>query len=94
MQPPTTIEGLAYADQGDFQQAIADHTKALELDPQDADVYYNRAWAYYNQGDYKPAISDYTKVLELEPQSCRCLRQPGRYLCRSRRLPAGHRRLY
>lgn len=45
--------------------AIADYTKARELDPNNAGAYYNRGSAYTHEGQYDLAINDYKKVIEL-----------------------------
>ena len=54
---------------GNLDQAIADYTKAIELDPQYAKAYYNRGNAYSAKGNLDQAIADYTQVIGLEPQS-------------------------
>jgi len=51
----------------DYAGAIADYTKAIELDPNDAKAYYNRGNSKKNLKDYKGAITDYTKAIELKP---------------------------
>ena len=50
---------------GDNIGAIADYDKALELEPEDAKAYNNRAETKYAIGDKVGAIADYDKVLEL-----------------------------
>lgn len=41
--------------------------EALEIDPRDAEGYYNRGGAYFAKGEYNQAISDYNKALEINP---------------------------
>ena len=55
--------------QGDYQGAIADYDKAIEIDPQFEDAYYWRASAKTKLGDHQGAIADWTKVIELIPKS-------------------------
>ncbi|NJM05723.1 tetratricopeptide repeat protein [Candidatus Gracilibacteria bacterium] len=43
--------GGAYARSGDDQRAIADYTRAIELNPADGDTYFNRANMLARQGD-------------------------------------------
>ena len=57
--------GLAYARQGEYEQAIADYTAAIKLNPQLAEAYYNRGNAYRRQGEYDQAIADYTAAIGL-----------------------------
>ena len=45
-----------------------DLKKAIDLNPQDAEAYYNRGLAYDELSNYNQAIKDYTKVIELDPQ--------------------------
>ena len=51
----------------EYERAIADHTKAIALDPNDANAYYNRGVAYEQKGDKDQAIADFRKVLEINP---------------------------
>jgi len=55
-------QAFVYVEQGDYEQAIADYTKAIELDPGDAGVYYYRGFAYTDLGNYEKAIADYIKA--------------------------------
>ena len=57
-----------YSEQGAYEQAIADYTKAIELDPPNLTLpYMERARTYYEQGAYEQAFADYDKVIELSP---------------------------
>ena len=49
-------------------QKISDYTNAIEINPNDADSYWERGIAKEDLGDLKGAIFDYTKVLEIDPQ--------------------------
>ena len=51
--------GAAYWRKEDLDQAAADETKAIELDPNIADAYVRRGASYLNKGDIKSAIADY-----------------------------------
>jgi tetratricopeptide (TPR) repeat protein len=59
--------GTDYYNKGQYGQAIADLTKAIELDPQSIEAYYRRGLAYFKKGQYDEAIADITKVIELDP---------------------------
>jgi hypothetical protein len=62
--------GTAYASKKEYDQAIADYTKAL-LDPKYVGAYNDRGLAYTSKGDYERAIADVTRAVELtaEPTS-------------------------
>ena len=53
---------------GEYDQAISEFNKALEINPKDSGAYNNRGAAYMNKGQYDQAISDYTKSLEINPK--------------------------
>jgi tetratricopeptide (TPR) repeat protein len=59
----------AYLHKGDRDLAIADLTRAIELDPQNARTYHTRGRVYFNMGAYDRAIADYTKAIELRPNA-------------------------
>ncbi|AII43067.1 hypothetical protein KR100_06770 [Synechococcus sp. KORDI-100] len=52
----------------DLQGAIADYTKAIEIDPNYAAIYLVRAKAKYELKNYQGAIEDYTKAIEINPK--------------------------
>ncbi len=54
---------------GNLDQAIADLTKAIELDPKYADAYYNRGFAHRSKGLKQAAINDFETYLRLEPNA-------------------------
>ena len=51
----------------EYQGAIADFSKAIELDPNYSSAYNNRGISKYNLQDYQGAIADYSKAIELDP---------------------------
>jgi tetratricopeptide (TPR) repeat protein len=60
--------GWARAEKGDYEGAIADYNRAIELAPQVSSAYYdNRGLARLKKGDYGGAIADFT-VIELDPK--------------------------
>ena len=60
--------GNTYYDQGKYDLAIADYTRAIQLNPKYNVAYNNRGYAYNNQGKYDLAIADYTKAIQLDPE--------------------------
>jgi tetratricopeptide (TPR) repeat protein len=63
---PYNNRGLAYADQGNLARALADYSKAIELNPNFAAAYFNRGALYREQGQKTQAIADLEKYLELD----------------------------
>ena len=59
--------GWAYNDKGDYDRAIADFDRAIQLKPDYAEAYANRGWAYNNKGDYDRAIADFDRAIQLKP---------------------------
>jgi tetratricopeptide (TPR) repeat protein len=59
--------GNDYSDQDLYDQAIADYTKAIKLDPKNPHYILNRGLAYRSKGDNDQAIADYTEAITLKP---------------------------
>ena len=57
------------ANLNDYNGAIADYTKAIELDPNNSNAYINRGIVKNDLKDYYGAIFDYTKAIELDPNN-------------------------
>ncbi len=52
---------------GEYDPAIADYTKSIELNPTNTSAYLSRATSYFNSKNYEKSIPDYDKVIELRP---------------------------
>ena len=61
-------QGVEKYQAGNYQGAIDDWSKAIEINPQNATSYYNRGYAKYKLQEYQGAILDYTKAIEINPQ--------------------------
>ena len=59
--------GSAFAARRDFDHAIADLTRACELEPANAEYLFERGQTYRQKGDAKNAAADFDHVLELKP---------------------------
>jgi tetratricopeptide (TPR) repeat protein len=60
-------EGEKSFDKGDYDQAIANYDKAIELKPDYGQAFNNRGLAYHIKGDYDRALSDFIKAVEILP---------------------------
>ncbi len=60
-------QAQAKSERGDLDGAIADFTKAIELDPDHARTYARRGDARKGKGDLDGAIADYTQAIEKDP---------------------------
>ena len=59
--------GNAWCYKGNYDRAISDYNKAIELDPGDANAYNDRGLTWADKGNYDWAILDYNKAIELDP---------------------------
>ena len=59
--------GTAYSTIGEYDRAIEDLTKAIELRPNDPRAYYNRGGTYIDKQFYELAIKDFDKAIILSP---------------------------
>jgi tetratricopeptide (TPR) repeat protein len=57
--------GFSYFAKNQIDLAIADFTRALELDSNYMVAYYNRGVAFFDLGQNERAITDFTKAMEL-----------------------------
>jgi len=64
---PYNNRGLAYFDQGKYEKAIADFSRAIELKRDYADGYYNRGLAYQKKREYSKSVVDYTEAIKINP---------------------------
>ena len=53
----------------DYGGAIEDYTKAIELNPDNAEYYYKRGMSKYFSDDKKGSIVDFNKAIELNPDN-------------------------
>jgi tetratricopeptide (TPR) repeat protein len=68
----TTIHnsrGKTFFDMGHTPEAIADYTKAIEIDPKFSEAYINRGAAYGKSGKSELALADFNKGIELDPKA-------------------------
>jgi tetratricopeptide (TPR) repeat protein len=71
--PNNTAEDHYYAGidlfgEGKLAEAIAEYTRALELDPQFSDALHGLAQAYHAQQDFDRTIETAQRILALDPE--------------------------
>ncbi len=84
-KPPTSIQSaLDYFNLGNYdydigncQQAVADYTKAIALNPNYAEGYNNRAYTNMRLRNYKDALPDLDKAIQLNPNYIQALMNRG-----------------
>jgi tetratricopeptide (TPR) repeat protein len=52
---------------GDHEEALADYTEAIHIDPDYAYAYYSRGVVYDSLADYKKALVDYAEAIRINP---------------------------
>ena len=61
--------GIAKAELNDYKGAIGEFTKAIEINPKDAEAYAYRGNAKTQIQDYIGSIPDFTKAIEIDPKN-------------------------
>jgi tetratricopeptide (TPR) repeat protein len=60
-------QGEKLADAGQYQQAIAEYTRSINLLPSNPEPYLGRGYVYEKMGEYQKALSDYSQAIALNP---------------------------
>lgn len=60
--------GMALDKKGDYDRALQDYNKAVEIKPNFSFAYANRAWTHGNKGDYDLQIRDCNVAIALHPE--------------------------
>ena len=60
--------GLVHFQRGELEEAIADFSEAIRLDPEEALPFYNRGRARSDGGDVEGAIADFEEGARLDPE--------------------------
>ncbi len=64
-------------DLGNYNAAIADYSRAIELKPDYAEAYNNRAYAYMKMEKYALALPDLDRAIQLRPDYVNALMNRG-----------------
>lgn len=60
---------LACLQLGQYENAIADYTRALESDSANSFAYYNRGITKDRMGDFEGAVADFSSAIILDPRN-------------------------
>lgn len=71
------LRALAHRDAGEYGRAIADFDEALQRQPKNASILFERAGTFTSLGDYHKAIFDYDRCLAIDPENSRAYFQRG-----------------
>ena len=77
-RPPEPVDANGFHDRGNrhsrngsYELAIADYSKAIEIDSEFAEAHYDRGFSFYELGRYEEAITDLTRAIDLNPNDPR-----------------------
>ena len=68
-------KGIAFGQQGKYDEAIQAYDEAIRLDPNDANAWHNKGFALNNQGKYDEAIKCFDEAIRLNPNLALVSRQ-------------------
>ena len=60
-------KGIDYGRHDKYDEAIAEFSNALKINPNSANIYYDRGVIYDKKGDLDQAIADFGKAIEIDP---------------------------
>ena len=63
--------GNVYSRHGNYERAVQDYNRAIEMDGDFAEAYYDRGCSYHEVGLNEQAITDLTRAIELNPEAAR-----------------------
>ena len=76
--------GVLYGYLDEWDKAIADYTKAIEINPKHDLAWGNRGVCHSNLGDFDNAIWDITRCLKINPDSIHQINLPNMYYWRAK----------
>jgi TonB family protein len=60
-----------YAQKGEYDLAVFEYNRAIELSPKNATLYVKRGFAFFNKKNFDLALADYNKAIELDPKEAK-----------------------
>jgi eukaryotic-like serine/threonine-protein kinase len=74
--------GLSYDKLGQYDRAVADYSRAIDLDPKFADALYNRGVDYCARlGQPADAVADFSRAIDLDPKLTDAWNSRGAVYC-------------
>jgi lipoprotein NlpI len=70
--------GIGYEQAKQYDNALADYSQALSLDPNYRDAYNNRGNVYQDKDQHDSAIADYNQALRIDPNFSKAYNNRGR----------------
>ena len=70
-------QGVIYSEKGQYDLALSEFNKALDIAPTSSETYNNRGITYSKKGQYDLAIVDFTKSLDINPNASKVLYNRG-----------------
>ncbi len=71
-----------YGEIREFSKAVNDYDRAIEIDPNDTELYHERANSLFQiRGRENESIADYNKSIAIDPRNIRAYNNRGRTLC-------------
>jgi tetratricopeptide (TPR) repeat protein len=80
--------GLTYHNLRQYEAALAEYNRALDLDPTLARAYNNRGATHRALRRYKAALADYSQAIELDPTEAQAYSNRGATYAELRQYPA------
>jgi tetratricopeptide (TPR) repeat protein len=65
---PYSNRSVLYNEKGQWDLSIADCSKAISINPDDAHAYSNRSVAFANKGEWSNALSDCNRAIGIDPR--------------------------
>jgi tetratricopeptide (TPR) repeat protein len=69
------IRGILHEKLGQFEEAVADFSEVIRLDPDNVNAFFSRGSALDSLGHFERAVQDYTKALVLDGSAVEGLQQ-------------------
>lgn len=63
-----TCRGATFAEQKQYDDAIDDFSRAIQINPEHSLGYYNRAMAWEVKENFDQALDDYARLLHIDPE--------------------------